>query len=135
MASLNTQGVVFNIWDGAAYDPIGELLSFTGPGGSAAVINATHLGSIAREKKMGLPDEGQFSFEVNLDPADTDGQVAVRTARTNRTLSQFQLELTDSGPTTLTFNGYVLEFSVSGGEDDLIKASITIEITGAVTWA
>jgi hypothetical protein len=43
--------------------------------------------------------------------------------------------LTDPTATTLTFNGFVLGFVVSGAVDDVVKAAITVEINGAVTWA
>jgi hypothetical protein len=59
----------------------------------------------------------------------------VRDARKNRTECQFRVTLTDSTPTTLTFNGFVLNFSVSLAVDDVVKAAITIEVNGAVAWA
>lgn len=134
--ALVTEGVVLQRGDGGSseiFTAVGEVVSFTGPGGSASVIDATHLASTAREKLMGLPDEGQFSMELNLDPTDAQ-QIALKDDRLNRTKRNFKLLLTDVGPTTLSFTGFVLEFSISGGVDDKINLSITIEITGTVVW-
>lgn len=114
------------------YTEIAEVVDFDGPGGSASVIDASHLKSTAREKRMGLPDEGQFSLSVNWIPTDT-GQSAVRTARSNRSLKGFRITYTDAAGTIQTFNGYVLQFSSSGSVDAKVDGSITIEISGAVS--
>jgi len=127
--ALETQGVVFK-WN---TNIVGEIVSFTGPGGSASVIDITHLGSTRREKMMGIPDEGQFSFDVNLVP-DNVGQAALRADRASRTMRTCILELTDTIETTLTFDAYCLNFSIQGAVDDKIQASVTLEITGEVVW-
>jgi hypothetical protein len=110
--------------------PVGEPVDFDGPGGSASVIDATHLGSTAREKIMGIPDEGQFTISLNRVFGNT-GQKAVLLARSQRARKPFKVEYMDGS--TQTFDGFVLQFSSSGGVDDKINGSITIEITGAVT--
>lgn len=112
------------------YTNVGEIVDWDGPGGSASVIDTTHLSSTAKEKLMGLMDEGQFSFNLNNVFSDT-GQQACRTARTARTLKGWRLTYSDS--TVQTWNGYCLAFSTSGGVDDKVNGSITVEISGAVT--
>jgi hypothetical protein len=128
--ALETQGVTIS-WDGTA---VGEVVSFSGPGGSASVIDVTHLGSSRREKRMGIPDEGQLSCEINLVP-DNAGQVKLRNDRASRTERACVLTLTDTGNTTLTFNAYCTQFSIQGSVDNKIQASVTLEITGEVVWA
>jgi hypothetical protein len=112
--------------------PVGESVDFDGPGGAASVIDATHLGSTAREKIMGIPDEGQFTFSLNRVFSDT-GQAAVFAARAARAKKSFRVTYMDD--TVQTFDGYVLQFSTSGGVDDKLNGSVTIEITGAVSEA
>jgi hypothetical protein len=114
--------------------PIGNVVSFNGPGGSASVIDVTNLDSTAKEKRMGLPDEGQFTMELNYDP-DNTAHIALRNARKTRTRTEFKLTLTDATATSLTFWGYVLAFAIQGGVDAVVKASLTIEIDGAVAEA
>lgn len=136
MTALKSEGVCLYI-DSEVGSPatrtlIGEVTDFTGPGGSAAIIDVTHLKSTAKEKLVGLPDEGQLSMNLNLDPADA-GQRECWEARQNQEGRNFELELTDASTTTLTFTAFVLEFSMSAGVDDKISASITLEITGSVS--
>ena len=137
--AIESQGVVIGMSDGSmspiTYSPIGNVTGFTGPGGQASVIDVTNLASVAKEKLMGLPDEGQFSLDVNLDPDNTQ-HAALRTARANRTLMYFEIQLTDDSPvTSVTFQGYVLGFSITGAVDQVVKATVTIEVDGAVSYA
>lgn len=118
----------------ATYTAIGEVVDFSGPGGQAAVIDVTHLGSTRKEKLMGLPDEGQFTFNLNLDPADS-GQLAAKASRNAQTELGYKLSLTDTGTTVLTWNAYCLAFNIAGGVDKQVTAFITLEITGGVAWA
>ncbi len=133
--ALEAQGTVLKIGNGASpevFSAISEIKTFTGPGGSAAVIDVTDLSSAAKEKRMGLADEGQLSFTINYIPSDTE-HAALRTARATRVETNFQLVFTDASPsTTWDFSGFVTNFAVSGSVDGVIEAQVTIEITGAI---
>ena len=115
-----------------AWTAVGEIADFDGPGGSASIIDVSHLSSTRKEKLMGLPDSGQFTFSLNRVFSNT-GQQALETAWANRTLKDFQVTYPDT--TVQSFSGYVLSFSSSGAVDDKISGSVTIEITGEVTTA
>lgn len=133
---ISSQGITIEInVDGSPtnFQTIGNVTEFNGPGGQAAVLDASNLSSVMREKLMGLPDEGQFGLGINLDPDDTVHN-AVRLARRNRTLCEFRITLTDATPKKLVFFGYVLAFPIAGGVDQIVKSSITIEIDGEVNW-
>lgn len=135
--AIESQGVQIQRGNGATpevFSTIAEITDFDGPGGSASEIDTTSLDSTAREFLMGLKDEGQFTFNSNLVPSDT-AQSGLRSDRDNRTLRNFKVILTDASATTLTFSAYVMGFSISGGVDSKIGASITLRISGAVTWA
>jgi predicted secreted protein len=115
------------------FTTIPEVKSFTGPGGSAAVIDVTDLSSTAKEKRMGLQDEGQLSFTMNYLP-DNSTHDYLRAIRAARTINPFQLIFTDESPaTTWAFNAFVTGFSVSGAVDGVVEANVTLEITGAIT--
>jgi hypothetical protein len=96
------------------------------------VIDTTHLKSTAKEKLIGLQDEGQFTFSINWDISDA-GQAACRAARAARTEKNFKVTYSDAS--TASFKGYVLGMSSSGSVDGKVAGSITIEISGAVTFA
>ncbi len=112
------------------FTTIGDVVDWDGPSGSATIIDTSNLASTAKEKLVGLPDEGQFTLGVNWDSTDT-GQAACDTARTGRLLKGFKVTYSDS--VVQTFDGYVMGLSSSGGVDDKVNGSITIEISGAVT--
>ena len=128
--ALESQGVTLE-WDGTL---IGEVTDFSGPGGSASIIDATHLGSTSREKRMGIADEGQISFDINLLPSDA-GQIKLRDDRAARTKRTCRLFLTDTGGTILTMDAYCTGFSVQGSVDSKIAGSVTLEITDEVNWS
>lgn len=132
--AIISQGTTLRRGNGATpeiFQTVGEITKFDGPGGSATVIDVTTLQSSAKEKRMGLADEGQFTFTMNLDPTDTQ-QNGLRADRAARTIRNFQLQLTDGALTTLTFAAFVLEFKITGGVDQAVTASVTLEISGPV---
>lgn len=136
--AITAQGVILARGDGAtpteAFTTIPEIKTFSGPGGSASIIDVTTLQSTAKEKRMGLQDEGQLSFTINYVPANTVHS-GLRDDRANATQRNFKLTFTDSPATVWTFSGYVTGFSVKGGVDAVVEADVTIEITGAITEA
>jgi hypothetical protein len=108
------------------------VTDWDGPGASASVIDTTHLKSAAREKLIGLMDEGQISLTLNWD-SDDIGQDACRAARSSRAKKDFRISYTNGA--VQTFEGYVLAFPSSGGVDGKVEGNITIEITGPVATA
>lgn len=132
--SIESQGTTIGISDGGSpsnFSNVANVVSFGGPGGSAAVIDVTNLASTAKEKRMGLPDEGQFTLDLNFDP-DSQTHIILQNARANRTRLEFKITYTDTTPSTDVFFGYVTGFQKQGAVDQIVKASVTIEIDGAV---
>lgn len=127
-----SKGTKLKIKSGATFINIAELKDFSGIGGGAAsVLDASSLDSPAKEKLLGLMDEGSPKFTFNHVPADA-GQVALKTARAAGTLSDFQLVL---GGTTKTysFQAFVLTNEITGGVDTITELATGVEISGAVT--
>jgi len=117
---------------------VGEITDFSGPGGQAAVIDVTNLNSTAKEKLVGLRDEGQLSLSLNLSFSDT-AQGTIRTDRANRTKRKVVIKFNDSTVdltrTKALFDAYCLGFSVSGAVDNKVSANAVIEITGPVIYS
>lgn len=130
---INTAGTKLEIGTGTGGTTLVQVKGFTDfsglGGGSAAVIDQTDFDSVAKEKAMGLPDEGQISINLIYLPKDP-GQVALRAARGSRALTKFTLTLSDG--TKYALSGYVLTMERTAGQDDVVKASCNIEISGAV---
>jgi len=133
-SALQSQGMVIQISDAASpevYTTIAEVMSIDGPGGSAAVIDVTDLSSTAKEKRAGLQDEGQVSFDMNYLPTNTQ-HILLRPQRAGALVTNFRILFTDSPQTTWSFSALVLGFSISNAGDDVTKAAVTLEVTGAV---
>lgn len=117
---------------------VGQVTDFSGPGGQANIIDVTHLNSTAKEKLVGLRDEGQLTMSLNLSFSDA-AQIALRADRASRTMRKcvikFNDNTTDAAKTKAIFDGYCLGFSVSGAVDNKVSANAVIEITGAVTYS
>ena len=135
--AIQSQGCLF-YWSSnttpSTNNPVGEVKTFSGPSGSAAISDITHLGSVAKDKMVGLRDEGQVTFECNLMTSAVTGQQMMRVDRAARTIKCASIVLTDASTSRLDFQAYCTGFSISGGVDDVVKTSITLEIAGAVTW-
>ena len=135
MASVKTQGSSLQLSDSASpevYTDIANVTSFSGPTGSRAVIDVTKLASTGKEKDVGLADYGQVTLEGFFSASDTI-QVDVWDNFVAGTLHNWRILFSDSPQTQLDFAGYVLNYSYSAGLDDVIRTSVTIEISGAVT--
>ncbi len=134
--AIPSQGIVLAINDDASpltFLPMAESVDIVGPDGQANIIDATHHGSVARDKLMGLPDEGQVTFSGNLVVADA-GQLEARAARDAQRLANFEITLPDAGSQVIEFSGFVLQFALAAPTDDKITLNITIEISGPVVW-
>ena len=137
-AVVQSSGISFTV-TGHDFEAIGEVVGFNGPSGSANVIDVTHLGSTAKEKRIGLRDEGQVSLDIIYDSNATALHTALRDDRASRTKRIYDIKLTDNGtassqPSALYFNSYVTAFSITGAVDDVIKGALTLEITSAVLY-
>lgn len=134
--ALEAQGMLIKIGNGASpevFSTISEIKTFSGPTGSAAVIDVTDLSSTAKEKRMGLADEGQLSFTINYIPDNTQHSL-LRTQRASREETNFKMVFTDDSPsTTWSFSAFVTGFAVSGAVDNVVEATVTLEITGSIT--
>lgn len=133
--AIEAQGIVISRGTGSGpitYTAIPEIKSFSGPGGSASVIDVTDLASLAKEKRMGLADEGQLQLTINYIP-DNTVHAALRADRAARSKVPFQITFTDTGVTVWTFEAFVTGFSVSGAVDGVVEAQVSLEITGAIT--
>lgn len=133
--ALESQGMVLKIGDGAdpeVFNPIPEIKEISGPSGSASIIDVSDLDSTAKEKRMGLMDEGQVSLTLNFIPTNTY-HAQLRTDRAARTLRNFQLLFTDTPATTWSFAGYVTKLEVSNEVDGVTEGEVELEISGAIT--
>jgi len=128
MSAVKSQGTTLTI---DATD-IGNIITYDGFDGVSQEIDITNLASVAKEYEVGLVDNGNFTFEVNVDDSDL-GQTALTAAKNSGSTDTYILTLL--GGTTRTFDATVLSFSESAGVDDVIKGSVSLKISGPVVKA
>jgi len=137
MSNLLSQGsqiFISSLASPEVYTAVGQVVSMSGPDGSAAEITVTNLDSSAVEIVPGLPDNGSVSLDVIYDQATASTKHAtIYDARTSQVLQKFEIRLTDSPRTVLAFSAYVLGFSLSLGVDDKVGATFNLRVTGGVT--
>lgn len=114
------------------FQMIPEVKTFSGPGGSADIRDRTTLESTAKEKHIGLPDEGQLTLNLLYVPGDAV-HAGLRADRANRTLRNFRIEFNDDDDTKWSFAAYVSGFQVQGGTGADVEATVTLEISGPIT--
>jgi hypothetical protein len=116
---------------------IGEVVSINALTGAAAVIDVTNLQSTAKEKMMGLRDEGQVTFDMFMNATAT-AQQGLFDDMKDRKKTRFHIALTDGTgaekPTVIAFGGYVMSAPITAAADNAIKRNVTIEIASAVDW-
>lgn len=136
--ALESQGITIffstnTVASTAAAAAIEEVNSFTGPSGAAGIIDVTHLLSTAKEKLVGLRDEGQVSLDINF-IATGAVQTKLRESRAARTKGNLGIAFSDTAKTIAKMKCYVSGFSITGSVDNKLAGAVTIEITGPVTW-
>lgn len=111
---------------------IKNMKDFAGFDGSSSELDKTNLDSTAKEFMLGLTDPGQLTINLDQDNADA-GQIAVRAALVSGAAKSFKFTLPNGN--TASFTAYVKKFDAKGGVDAIVKSSIAIRISGAITWA
>ncbi|SDR19093.1 hypothetical protein SAMN05443245_3436 [Paraburkholderia fungorum] len=136
--AISAQGSKFSIDTAAngATDPtwtaVKNVKSYSGFDGTATEIDTTDLDSEAKEKMLGLIDNGSFSIDVNVNMTDP-GQIALKAAQKALTLQKFKLTYPDGSSDS--FSAFVKSFPIAGATDAVITSTIALTISGAVTTA
>jgi hypothetical protein len=134
-SALESQGILVQIQASGSpqsYTTIPNVKDVSFRTGSASVIDVTDLASSAKEKRMGLQDEGQLTFTLQFVPGNAQHAELV-TAKGDRASRAFKVILTDSPTTTYWFSGFVLSVPITGSVDNVVESAVVVEITGLVT--
>lgn len=138
MAYIRSQGTVIYKLDTSvspnAYAAIGQVTSISGPDGNVPEVDVTHLSSTGKEYIGGLADFGSVTMDLIWDPA-TVGTLheAIWDDFLAATVSTYQIRLSDSPQTTITFSAYPSQYSLNLGVDEAVRASLGLRVTGAPT--
>lgn len=138
--ALSAYGTLLKRGDGGApetFTTVPEVRSISGPSTETdeaeVTTHSTAAAGAYREYILTLIDAGSIEFDINYVPSDAVHQ-GVRADFIARTKRNWQLVL-PGNVQTISFTGYVKTFSMEFPVDDAITASVSIRLTGAVTFS
>ena len=139
MATVLVNGSTLVVDDGTGTDTditIGEVTGISGlGGGSNDEIDVTTFASTRKEYRVGLADYGTATIDVLFDP-DGSGQDELKEIRDGQTSREFTLTLpTEATDRTGTFTAFVTSFSIDGQVGGVWTGSITLRVTGDLSFA
>ena len=132
-------GVAFARGDGASpevFTALAEITNITPPQLSRDTVDATHQGSPDgyREFIGGLRDSGEVSLEMNWIAGSTTDTTLLTDFDSDDPVN-YRITFNDADTTTATFAGFVTGYTPNSPMEDKQSASVTIKVTGKVTWA
>lgn len=112
---------------------VGGHKSFSGlAGGQASEEDVTTLASTAKEKRLGLVDEGSFTIDCIYDGSDV-GQASMIAARTTGLVKTMVITLSDG--TVATFSCLIQAAPVDAAVDVSLTTVYTVVISGTIAWS
>lgn len=134
-SAISSHGTLLKIHDGTStYTTIAEVLDITGPSYEVRTEETTNHDSAGwAEFTPTIIDGGEVSFEVNYYSATTQDQVETDMLAKTKRLWQVVFPLPSSGTDTRGFSGYVTANEPSAPVEGVLRFSLTIKITGAVS--
>ena len=121
-----------------AFTAIAEVRSLSGPSSTMSPIDVTNHQSTSgwREFVAGLLDGGQVTLDINYLPANATHNASTGFLNTyeNKTSRNFLLRFPDAAGTTWAFKGFFDSVSPTAPIDGALTASVSIKITGVVTF-
>ncbi len=148
MSAIRTQGTqFFTVSAPTVVTEIGQIVSVSGLGGARAQIDVTVLTSAEREFVGGFASAGAITLEVVFNPVLASHQL-INTLFANGNNVPWMIAASD-GPgvptsvagafaamntrTNLRFIGYVADLNLDFSTNEVIRGTITIQRSGAVT--
>ena len=113
---------------------VAEVVGFSGPSMTGAVIDVTDLSATAKTKLVGVYDGGQVTLNMNFSATATS-HMKIREMLAARTLGNVMLQLsTATTSQKIAMKGYVTGYNVTGSVDNKIASDMTFSISGGVTY-
>jgi hypothetical protein len=117
------------------YTTVPQVKEITPPALEMGTAEATHLTSSAREHVATIADPGEVSFTLQWDP-DNAQHAALWTSFQAKTLENWRITMTDTTPTTITFDGIIKNFGIDTLDVEALAAiPVTIQVSGLPTIA
>lgn len=120
-----------------------------GLGGAANQIDTTCLDSVEMEYARGMLNPGQITVPINFIPRSEAHQALVALREDGSTISWMIVfsdqsgspssvdsnsRLVSPGETTAEFLAYVADFNIDIATNEIVRATLTLQRSGAVEW-
>lgn len=129
-------GATFKLADASAVlTLLGEITAISIPHSQQAEVEATHFASPNRRREFiaGLIDDGEGTFEMNLEPGSATDAL-IRTAMTDGVTRAYEIVIPKpTGTWKITGSCIVRGYERNVPIDDKMSATLTVRFTGAVT--
>lgn len=134
-SAISSHGTLLKIHDGTStYTTIAEVLDITGPSYDVRTEEVTNHDSGGwAEFAPTIIDGGEVTFEINYYSATTQDQVETDMLAKTKRLWNLVFPLPSSGTDTRAFAGYVVANEPQAPVEGVLRFSLTIKVTGAVT--
>lgn len=114
------------------FSKVGNVQDFTPDGGTANVIDVTNMDSLAKEKRQGLQDNGNYSLTYDADDTDV-GQLRLIAARAAQAVVVFK-QYYPGGLKIRAWQGFVQKITEPvAGVDKVLRCSATLVVTGPIS--
>ncbi len=135
--SITTQGTVLAKGDSASpivYTAVGSVTSISGPSSTRGEIDVTTMDSTAKEFNLALLDHGTVECGLVYDERNTQ-HAALRTDFVANTVRDWKITDAGSPQAVYTFQGRIQSLPLDFSTDEVVRVTMTIRITGALTVA
>jgi len=129
-------GTKFQRGNGASaetFADIAEVNSIEGPGMTRERYDTTSLDTSGGYRTYigGFRDGGEITLTMNFVPTDYD---LFLTDYEDDEAHNYKIIWSDPGAATMTFSAFVMNIPISTVADDKVTATITLQVTGPVTF-
>jgi hypothetical protein len=128
----------------ASYASVGDVTSVAMNGITVAELDTSSLATTSKTAAVGIRENGTISLSIymfeSVGSFSTDAQYYLRPeiykngAAAGSWRLLFAGDTTGSAATYVTFSAYVTSLNVSAAVDGIVQASVTLRITGSLTW-
>lgn len=137
--ALNSRGSQFfyDAGDTAGLSAVEECRNISGPDGSAATIDTTHLTSTGKEFLADFPDFGDVTLTCNY-TGGTVQQNLFDAFQASADPAPCQIKVPQAVGSTdyhaFNFNAIVTKWSIAEAVGSQVTLTVTLHVTGAVTY-
>lgn len=127
-----------------SYASVADVTAIAMNGISVAELDTSSLSTTSKTAKVGIRENGTISLSIymfeSVGSSGTDSQYYLRPELYKNGASAASWRLLFAGDTTgsaatyVTFSAYVTSLNVSAAVDGIVQASVTLRITGSLTW-